>query len=80
MQYDLAVLPVYRQVHQNVLVDLVVVEKVVGARLIEPDGLARIRISGKNAGSPFVVSRPQLGIPDTGISGSVIDEIRLGVV
>ena len=69
-----------RQIDDDVFVDLVVVIKIVRVRLVEPDRFTRVGPSGKNSGRPFVVARPELRIPDAGISRAVKDQVRFRIV
>src|SRR5213075_175494 len=61
-------------------VDTVVVVQIVRSELIKPARLARVRIARENPAGPLVVAGALIGIPRTGISSAVEDQIQLGVV
>src|SRR4051812_32602333 len=50
------------------------------AGLVEPARCAGVRVAGEDSRSPFVITRPLLGIPGRRIRGPVIDEIKFFVV
>ena len=73
-------LAVHRHVEQDLLVDAVIVPEVVRAGLVEPAGLARVRVAGEDAGGPEIVAGPDLGVPGPRIAGAVEDQVLVGVV
>ena len=76
----LARLPVHRHVEQDDLVDAVVIVLVMREGLIEPLRRAVIGISRENSSRPFIVARPLLMIPWTGIAGPIINQVEIGIV
>src|SRR4029078_3833694 len=67
-------------VHENLLVDAVVVVQVVWSELVEPARLPGVYITRKDSARPLVVARSLIRIPWTRIPGAVKDEILFGVV
>jgi hypothetical protein len=66
--------------HENVLIDAVVVIQIVRIKLIEPARRARVGIASKDPRSPLVVTRTLIRIPRTWICGSVENQVELGIV
>src|SRR5207248_3277699 len=69
-----------REIEHDVLVDAIVIESIVRAELIEPARLAGIRIAREHSAGPLVVAGTQLGIPRSGIGGTVEDQVEVGIV
>jgi hypothetical protein len=80
MEQYLALLTVNVEVGDNALVYLIMIKKVVRRRLVVPNGLAGFGFAGKDAGSPLVVARPQLRIPNAGIARAVVDKVGIRVI
>src|SRR5206468_2277092 len=74
----LAVAP--RNVGEDDLIDIVVIEQIVGRALVIPDRFTAVDVAGEDARRPFVVARPLAGVPRPGIAGAVVDQVRFGVV
>ena len=75
-----ALLPADGQVEQYLLVDAVVVVQVVGRPLVEPTGLARIRVAREDAGRPSVIAGPLCRVPRAWVARAVEDEVLFRVV
>src|SRR5262245_59347237 len=48
--------------------------------LIGPLRFSSIRIAGEDRHGPFVVARPLVRIPRSGVSGTVIEEVEFGII
>src|SRR6478672_5265364 len=79
-EYDRAAATVPRNVSEDDLVDVVMVEQVMRGGLVEPNGFAGIHVTSEDSGGPFVVAGPLVGIPRARVADAIINELRLGVI
>ena len=80
MNDHLSWLPIDCQIEQYVLVNGVVIELIVRAKLVIPHGLSCIRVACENSIRPFIIAGPLIGIPNAGVASAVKDQIRVSVV
>jgi hypothetical protein len=67
-------------VEEDVLVDAVVIPLVVRRHLVGPLRHPGLRVPREDGHRPLVVAGPLVGIPASGVSGAVVQEVQLGVV
>ena len=67
-------------VHEDHLVDAVVVPLVMRRHLVDPAGHAGVGVAREDGHRPLVVAGPLRRVPGAGIAGAVIDQVQVGVV
>ena len=77
---DFSHLPANVGIHQDVLVDPVVVPAVMGRLLVRPFRDPGVGIPREDRHRPLVVARTLIGIPRPGVPGAVVQKIQIGIV